>query len=103
MNEIYNSTTVLDSVLRSQPYKTEDLIRRQNDVYLLTNKRMVEEQEKLLKEQKAGSYAYEVLENSIRELKDNRSVQRSLEQQLQNWRDSHEEYVRVRVQRARDA
>lgn len=103
MNEIYSNTTVLDVILRSQPYKTEDLIRRQNAVYSITNQRMVQEQEKLLKEQKKGSYAYEVLENSIRELKDNRSVQRSLDQQLQNWRDIHEEYVRVRAQRIRDA
>ena len=56
-----------------------------------------EQQEALLKEQKEGSYTYAVLANSIRELKDDKAAQTTLEQQLQNWRDGHESYARVGV------
>lgn len=89
--------TALDYLLSSQPYKTEALLRREDVVNRLTNKRMAEQQEALLKEQTEGSYTYAVLANSIRELKDDKTAQMSLEQQLQNWRDGHESYARVGV------
>ncbi len=96
-----NNATVLDCLLSSQPYKTEALLRREDAVNRVTNKRMAEQQEALLKEQKEGSYTYAVLENSIRELKDDKAAQTTLEQQLQNWRDGHESYARVGVRARR--
>ena len=94
-----NNATVLDCLLSSQPYKTEALLRREDAVNRVTNKRMAEQQEALLKEQKEGSYTYAVLANSIREL--NKAAQTTLEQQLQNWRDGHESYARVGVRARR--
>lgn len=96
MNEVSQNDTVLDLVLRNQPYKTEAMVERQNALNKLHTTNAIKQQEALLKEEKEGSYAWLTLKDSIAQLQRRmKHEEKGSEQNLRAWRDDHEEYRRV--------